>query len=586
MSDFIYSKKRYPNGELSKEILAIYHQDQPSVKEFNGDWGSLAVSHNLYNGFQSYETTEHICLVLGGPVFCFQDNNFLTENDEVAGTCAIYQRWLSKLVQWDEDLSGPFVFLVVTKKSAEITCVTDLMSFIPVFVCQNNDNVMLSTHIDALARASGQSGNIDIVSQVDFILNGLITYPYTAYCSLRQIAPATIHNIPSNTFEIRPTPYWLPDEKEQFSSLDQAATELRNGLQNYVNAITVNMPVIAQFISGGEDSRALSSLLPEKSRRDAFIFLDGMNREGKLAKKTAEINGANFNYAIRTTTHYIDILPDCANLVGSGAQFNHVHTFGFHKSCNLSNYPAVFGGFMSDTLLKGLKIKKLPITYRLPFLPQIELKNYSSATPLMNNVFTDDILRQVTNRRIAHLEFIQSIRAKSAEEWFYLWPISMQVEIPNVHGNRRLFKSYEPFMCKEAVKVSAKSKQQWKLNRRLFHRAAKPLLKKTKWILHGDGRLPFFSWHINFLVQFIMWFIQYIGRKTSLVKGNQGPWAEWSETMNSSAWKQAINNYKTGKQSIEAAFIEKNMLKIFHEKKLTQSQLVNLLQVLYTLHKR
>ena len=237
------------------------------------------------------------------------------------------------------------------------------MSFIPVFIYQKYEDLILSTHIDAFAKVSGQINDIDIASQVDFILNGLITYPFTAYSSLHQIAPASIHTLPSNTYQMHHSQYWLPDESVQFASLDQAADELRQGLQNYVNSITAKMPVVAQFISGGEDSRVLSSLLPKTSRRDAFIFLYSMNREGKLAKKTAEANGANFNYVLRKASHYIDILRDCADLVGSGAQYHHVHTYGFDKSCKLNKYPAVFGGFMSDTLLKGHKIKKPISTY-------------------------------------------------------------------------------------------------------------------------------------------------------------------------------------------------------------------------------
>src|SRR5690606_31578650 len=130
----------------------------------------------------------------------------------------------------------------------------------------------------------------------------------------------------------------------------------RIGLYRYVKSITNEVNDIAQFISVGEDSRVLTGLLQLNSR-DAFIFLDKMNREGKLAEKAAHAYEANFKMATRTKTHYLKILPHCSDLVGSGSQYHHAHTYGFHKSCKLNKYSAVFGGLLSDALLKGSHIK-------------------------------------------------------------------------------------------------------------------------------------------------------------------------------------------------------------------------------------
>ncbi|WP_431065367.1 hypothetical protein [Methylotuvimicrobium sp.] len=585
MSDFIFTNTKQVHGYLAKELQAIYHVDPPDITEYHGDWGSIAVTKNIYNGFQVYENTEHICVVIGGPVLCFQNNKFITGNDIVAGTTSIYNRWLTNLIQWDEDISGPFVFLVIDKSTNDITCVTDLMSFVPVFVCQDKANVILSTHVDVLARISKQQRELDFISQVDFILHGLVTYPYTFYSNIRQIAPASIHTLIAESCIFKYSSYWLPKENHQSESIKETANYLRNSLQNYVNSIAEEMPVIAQFISGGEDSRTLSALLPQKSQRDAYIFLDSMNREGKLAKQTANAYGASFNLATRSVTHYIDILPACADLVGSGAEFHHVHTFGFHKSCKLNKYPAVFGGFMSDTLLKGLKIKKTHFTKRFNFLPQIKQRKFSPANIVSNKIFSDDVLLEVTKRRRDHLQFIKGFRYESAEEWFYLWPITMQTEIPNVHGNRRLFRSYEPFMSKEVVKISAKAQQSWKLNRRLFHKAAKPLLYRTKWLLHGDGYLPYFSWWVNMPIKFVIWTWRKIGIRTGVIKGNQGPWRDWNLVMKSEQFHQALLNYAKGFSTISGVTLADNSEQIFNGKDLDIKQKINLLQVMYFLNK-
>lgn len=584
MSDFIFSKNSITKGELTTHLQGIYHQDKPLVSEFHGDWGSLAVSRNVYNGFQPYETSDHIYIVLGGPVLCLQTNEFLMSNDGIAGTKAIYKKWLKNNIQWDEDLSGPFVVLIVDKKSCDLVCVTDLMSFIPVYIYKDSNNVMISTHVDALAHVSGQHDKKDIVSQVDFILHGVVTFPFTTYSNLKQLGPASVHTLQCREQQLQSEAYWMPKESSQYASIDEAAHDLRNGLQNYIGSITNDMDHIAQFISGGEDSRLISALLPKDAQRDAFIFLDGMNREGKVAEKAAVAYGAAFNLATRSKTFYLDILPECTDLVGSGSQYAHVHTYRFHKSCQLDEYSAVFGGLLADALLKGSHIKKIRGLGRFPFLPQIKMKDYSTAKGIESNVFNKNVLAELTKRRQKHLEYVKRFRAESAEEWFELWPSSMNMNIPNLHGNRRLFRSYEPFMAKEIVKISATVPQSWKLNRRLFHKAAKPHFKQTKWLLHAKGQFPYYPWYVNIMPQFMIWSIQQVSRRTGITKGNQGPWCDWKDVFESDEWKKLIEEYSGGLRRLKGTIEIEDAKELFDE--LNNEQKRNLMQVLYTLQIR
>ncbi|MDM8101201.1 MULTISPECIES: hypothetical protein [Oceanobacillus] len=583
MSDFIYSKKNVENGKLTKEIQKIYHDDKPLVKEFHGGWGSLAVSQSLYNGFQPYETKDHLFVVIGGPVLYFQDNTFLKEIYGDIGSIAIYNRWVQGEIKWDEDLSGPFAILIVDKESYEVQVITDLMSFIPIFIYQNPKNTILSTHVDILANVSNQKDNIDIVSHADFILNSIVTFPYTVYNNIHQINPASIHYLSNEPIETNA--YWEPKEENKYRSINQAAEELRSSLKEYISRITSEVSNIAQFISGGEDSRTLSALLQGNSR-DAFIFLDHMNREGKVAKKAANAYGANFNLNTRTKTHYLEILAACSDLVGSGSQYHHAHTFGFHKTCSLNEYSAVFGGLFSDALLKGIRVKKIRGSKRFPFIPDIKNSNYSPGKSLENTLFTSDILEKLTKRRQIHLEYVKSFRKESAAEWFELWPSSMNMNIPNLHANRRLFRSYEPFMANDIVKLSAAVPQNWKLNRKLFHKSAKPFLKPTKWLIHGDGRLPYFSWYFNAFIQFVFWTSRQVGKRTGYIKGNQGPWGEWNVVLNSSDWECFLDKYSDKSNEINILFNNKDIKEIMNTDKLTIMQKVNLMQVLYQINNR
>ncbi len=597
MSDFLFSKSSTDKTRLSQAIRNIYQEDAPEIKEFHGSWGSLAVSRNFYGGFGVYEDEQHISVVIGGPLLCFQSNRFLTEKDSSAGTRAIFERWKLGKIQWDEDLSGPFVFLVIDKKDRQVTCVTDLLSFIPVYAYQEGEELLLGTHTDSLARAAGQESVIDTVSEVDFVLFGAVTFPYTRYKSLRQLFPASVYF--SSQLEkagqkeedssgnpkkgsgkniLDSEPYWQPVETVTYASRAKAGRELREALQNYVLAVTEGMDHCAQFISGGEDSRVVAALLPRHLKRDAFIFLDHRNREGRIARKAAEIYGLEFNLMARSRTMYLEILPVAAPLVGSGSSYTNVHTYGFHKSAGLQEYPAVFGGLMSDAFLKGSHMVKKP-RHPHSLLPEQKDVHHTKRTPVQSGLFTKEVLQELNRRRREHLELVKQFRSESAEEWFELWPISMNSNISNLHGNRRLFRTYEPFTAKEVVKISAAVPQAWKLNRRLFHSMAQPLLRDSKWLLHGDGRFPYFPHYINRPALLGVRLFRKIRKKVNPGPAHQSSWADYKTLHQSEEWLTAIRKREEGFNTLEQVNPEKGILEVYEG--LLELQKMRLLQVCF-----
>ena len=583
MSDYIFSTKKQPTDYLGSLIQGIYKDSPPKVYEFHGKWGSLIVTQQHYNGFLPYENEKHLMIVIGGPVLYFRDNAFLIEEDSSTGTEAIYNRWvLDRSIQWDEDLSGPFTVLLVDKQDKLLKVVTDLMAFIPVYSCQKAGELYLGSHVDVLASAADERNLIDQVSLADFVLNDAVTYPYTVYQKLRQLAPSseTVFNLTSVAPKV--TSYWDPKEENPYSEVCEAAEVLREGISSYCNRVTANMTKVAQFISAGEDSRALSGLLPQRLQRDAFIFLDHMNREGKIAKNVASIYGANFIAGFREKTHYLDMLPEASNLVGSGHQYTHAHSLGFNEKYNLCEYTAVFGGYLSDTLLKGYHIKKFKGYGKLPFLPQISRKNYSvsglkfgKAASFFKNLDKVKTRQEKRAHKLAH------IRTLTYREWFNYYPCSMLRSMPNLYSTRRMFKSYEPFMCKEAVKVGAVVPDSWKLNRRLFNTAMKPYLKPSKWLLHSDGRLPYFGWWTNMPIQFVIWLYRLITKRIGIIRGNQGPWGDWDAIFKHDAWQSFVKDFGCYADKIEFLKNGVDIEKLLLSKQLSKVQKINLLQVLY-----
>jgi asparagine synthetase B (glutamine-hydrolysing) len=581
MSDFIFSSTPGQSNNYSRLIEEIYVETPPPVNSFEGAWGSLATSKNLYNGFQPLDTDSVLVIVTGGPILCFQSNAFLTGDDPVAGTRAIYERWRQGNMRWDEDLSGPFVILIIDKSTKQCTAVTDLLACIPLYRFDRDGSLFLGTHIDALAQAAGLHGQFDLVSLANFVIYDHVTFPYTVYTGVRQCLPATIHQFGSGGVASREETYWLPRERTQFRDINEAALVLREGVQDFVQRTTESMSEVAHFLSAGEDSRAVAGLLPDRLKRHAFTFLDTLNREGRLARKVAESHGSEPHIIFRSPNYYLEILPAAATLIGNGYQYEHAHSMGLYKQCNLNDYPAVFGGYISDSLLKGTMRQKIWIYSSFRFLPDLFVKGETRTAPTRDEKFTKEILSAIDERRRQHLELVKSLRPQSCHEWFHLWPLSMRATFPNFYSNRRLFRTYEPFMAKQAIKVSAGVPIYWKLNRRLFNRAFHPAMQASKWRRHPDGRFPYFSWWINLPIQISTYIVRKCLKLVGINAGYQGPWGDWRYVLRSPEYAEMKRQMREHFHLVEGAYVEGAMERVFIRRFSTRPQMINLLSTLY-----
>jgi len=584
MSDFIFSSKTKERGELSKEIRSIYKENIPWINEYHGEWGSLAVSRNLYNGFDPIENNKHILIMIGGPILTFTDNKFINGKDNSYGTKIIYNKF--EKMKWDEDLSGPYVIFLINKKFKTIKIVTDIMSFIPVYISMKGDEKYIGTHIDSLAKISGNNVEIDLISITDLIINGYVTFPYTTYKDIRQLAPACIHEWNIGDDKYKYSYYWIPMEKIEYKNIKIAALDLKKYLKNFIDSVTEDMDNIGTFITGGEDSRLILSLLPKNKKCDSFIYLDRYNREGRIAKKASKIFNANFNIYYRSKTHYLDILPECSDFVGSCSQYVHSHTYKLYKESNLLDYKAVFGGFLSDCLIKAIDIKKydmydfILIQYVHTLFDKISNKSQKN----MINIIDNEIINKINKRHMDYLKRIKEIRGKSAENWFRLWPMSMNEAMPYFYCNRRLFRIYEPFMSNEVVKFSASVPQKWKISRRLFNIIARDSLKPSKYLIHTEGWMPSLPWYFNIFISRFYKILFKLLKTFRIEKTNQGPWFDPKELFREDIWNKLVIRYTNNHTSMEEIFKSdiKNLL-LYSE--LDYIQKITILQVLYFLNK-
>lgn len=584
MSDFLYSNVPCSPGHLSAALRSIHLSREPEIDEFHGSWGSLAVSGGLYRGYRPLETNSHIAAILGGPVLWFRANDVYSGESASVATSVILKRWISCQMNWDRDISGPFVALLIDKNRNRVTCVTDTMMFIPVYRYSHGRRFFLGSHVDALAVASAQEGELDHVSIADFILHNVVTYPFTLYSKIRQCTPATEHVYELESrrgYDYWESTYWMPYERVGFACIEEAADELRSGLADYVSRVTENTQDVAQFLSAGEDSRAVAGMLPSNIKHDAFIFLDGFNREGRIAAQLAHAYNARLTVGYRGESHYLDILEEASRLIGGGYQYTHAHSIGFDRSLNLNAFDAVFGGYMADALLKAVYRRSFRGQSRIPFGSLVCIHGEDRSQPIRSSLFPSDVTSEITERRRNHIKTIEQYRPKSVHEWFVLWPASMRTTNPYFACNRRLLRIYEPFMSNRVVKVAASVPVEWKIDRRLYRMATLPLLAPSKWIRHSDGHIPYCSALINEPVYFVTNNVRSLMKRLGVSSMKDGPWCDWNALTGSVAWDTYERRIVSRGEALTSVFSSESDIRDLMRSRMTLRQRINTLQIAY-----
>lgn len=507
MSDFIICKKDIPYRAIDSAFTKIYNSNL-KINHYYNNFFQIALTENIYNGFGVYESDNKICAVIGGPVLKFRDNSFLIKKNSNEGTKAIYERWkILRNISWPDDIDGPYVIILFDLIKNDIEIVTDMMSFIPVYQYIIENKIIIGTHINAID-AIGKF-DIDKVSVADFLETNIITFPYTILKNVKQIFPASEHKwfVYEKKIMYEYLNYWLPYEENSDikNDLNYLSNLLINGLEIYISNLFVDGARIAILLSGGEDSRLIATLKPRDVVISGFIFSENINKEIEIAKSVANLTNIDLSIINISKSYFLDNINGCSDLVGAGEDCFHVHAYGFQEKFKINKFDVVLGGFLADTYLKLLKAPKKHTKLNNiinRYLGKYDILRYEYN---FNEIFSriiksKDILNDLNYRKKKHYENLKKIRPNSAMEWMGIWPMSMQEEIPNLHGHRRIIKNYEPFSASSVIKVAAIADQILKLNRKLFHHAAHKQFKEMKWIQHNKGFLPYFSNNTNLLI--------------------------------------------------------------------------------------
>lgn len=528
MIDFLFSS-RVADRESLRSALSRYRGDTGTTpRSWSGPWGSLCVIGRAYPGFSPIETDRHILVVLGGPLpradFSVPDG---TATDD--GSKWILRRWLDEEIAWDEDLVGHFAVARLDKEQSAIRLVTDINSYVPLYngLAIGDRRNVVGSHADALAHAAGWSQEIDSVSVADFLIHKTVCHPYTMYERIRQVPPSS-EMVLTHGLEPRTRPYWTLGDTDTCLQLDATAAHLRGLLQSNVARICAGQEAVGLLMSGGEDSRVVATVASPLTVVHGVTFAESDNREVQVSRTVAQALGMRWKYVERRPTHYVDHAKVTIRLAESHHLFVHGHAAGLTDA--LPANTRCLGALFADNLFKGTWIAK---TERIGLTLRIRPDRIEWGAQYEPIALDRSLLAEVAERRRFRQEELRACRPEAWAETVQQRPASASAGFPHLSVLRRSCFSYEPFIDAGMFKLAASTPQAWKVNRRLFHTAMKPLLRATKRIPHSNGMYPYYGVLVNAPFRLP----DALGRRTgSLFKrigllGQQqsrGSWPDWN----------------------------------------------------------
>jgi len=510
----------------------------------------LAYLGSPYAGFEPWETDERFYLVVGGPAPKDTNHRMRLSQSEPNN---VYTRILSEAIESERNdysgFLGGFQWVSINKSEETVQIVTDPGGTIPAygtttaFAIGASKELIVGSHADAIALTMGRPASIDVVSIADFLAYQTVTVPYTFYSNIQQLPAGSRANFFKNrSADIKS--YWAPNEIDHTGySICDSARDLREIFKRNVQRAASEGSGVTVLMSGGEDSRVVLSTIPEAIDKNSVTVADTNNHEARVAKRVSHALGSKWRLIERPANLYLENARASIKLSESHNLFYHAHFNGLEEK--IGKNEALLGGLMADALCKASHVKKI-FSYGVVTDTKPNEWRHLGTAKLLD--LPPQLNEMVEKRRDIRNAELKELRPESWAEWHSLYPGTMNTNSVNYFVTRRLFHCYEPFSDSEILYWSAKTPIHWKLNRNVFQRAMKPILKKTRLMRHAKGTFPSLDWRVNGPLSFILSHSSRAKKKVHrLLKvedANDGPWPIWKSVVNSALFSE-LHKYPT-----------------------------------------
>ncbi len=241
---------------------------------------------------------------------------FRTNSD----TEVIVNSYLEYGLDFVNTLRGMFAFAIWDKINNKIVLGRDRFGIKPLYYSLDSERLVFGSEMKTILKGNFSKKELDWQAVDSYFSYGYILSPLSIYKDIRKLAPGHILVIESvdRTYKGTLKRYWKPEFKEDASiSFEDYKEQIKEKLNETVNAHLVSDVPVGAFLSGGIDSNAVVSAMikncPDKVKTFSIGFNDFKYNEAILAKECAAYYGTDH------TELYLK--PESANLIDSIVDF-------------------------------------------------------------------------------------------------------------------------------------------------------------------------------------------------------------------------------------------------------------------------
>lgn len=255
-------------------------------------------------------------------------------------------------------LNSDFAGVIHHRNKGEVSLFTDRLGSRPIYYTRADDGALVfSSLLQSLSNHPHVSVELDPEFLREFIHYGRSLGIYTPFEDVYQLPPASVMTFDVEGRKIDEWTYWWPKPSPENKSFSNYVSEFAQTLETVVRERLPSEGQAGLLLSGGIDSRAI--LAAAHGELIGFHMNEPIdrNKEEWVARRAAEVAGANFRFLERYADYYPSVLSKIKTISNLNGIFTHAHAIGFSENINTeSNY--LFCGQYSDTLINGTYVPK------------------------------------------------------------------------------------------------------------------------------------------------------------------------------------------------------------------------------------
>lgn len=366
----------------------------------------------------------------------FYKDRYYGDQDILEPFCVILEEDTNNVDQHFNQLNGCWAAIIYYKKKRKIKLASDRYRSIPLFYHINGHKVIVSDQSQAV-EAVMEHSEIDVTSELQFLLSGFVTGNKTLFKDIYQVEPGT--HVSIDTFgHILSTQYFMffPKLKETKNS-DVLEFELKSiiyRIKDRLKTICENKRVFVP-LSGGNDSRLIMWMLSEAGIKDVICYTYGVsdNPQRKIAQQIAEELGYEWHFIEYSKENWKQSLEQGTIeyfllLSANGTSLPHIQDYAavkaLHEKGLITDNSIFLPGHVGDAWANEFASRTLNEFY--PLSPQEYHSKYL-------NVFNSDVISFIVYR---HLMFFPISKNQWKSKEFTYIIDRIKEEIANYKSNR------------------------------------------------------------------------------------------------------------------------------------------------------